>query len=79
MHVGYRLTDLLTGPDGTGRQRETPATSSETFTWSARRAGTPETREAHVVWLITQRSEVQILPPLPRPEALFRIGRGPFG
>jgi hypothetical protein len=29
----------------------------------------PETLETHVVWLITQRSEVQILPPLPRSEA----------
>jgi hypothetical protein len=28
--------------------------------------------------LITQRSQVQILPPLPRQEALFRTGRGPF-
>ena len=32
----------------------------------------PETAETHVVWLITQRSEVQILPPLPGPEALSR-------
>jgi len=32
----------------------------------------PETAETRVVWLITQRSEVQILPPLPRPEALSR-------
>jgi hypothetical protein len=32
----------------------------------------PETTETHVVWLITQRSEVQILPPLPRPGGRFR-------
>ena len=36
-----------------------------------------ETAETHVVWLITQRSEVQILPPLPRPEALSRTEKGP--
>jgi hypothetical protein len=29
----------------------------------------PERPETHVVWLITQRSRVQIPPPLPRPEA----------
>ena len=40
-----------------------------------RQGETPETR---VVWLITQRSRVQIPPPLPRPEALFRTGRGPL-
>ena len=38
----------------------------------------PETAETCVVWLITQRSRVQIPPPLPRPEALFRTGRGPL-
>src|SRR5690242_5779940 len=38
----------------------------------------PETPETHVVWLITQRSRVQIPPPLPRSEALFRTGRGPL-
>ena len=31
-----------------------------------------ETAETAVVWLITQRSRVQIPPPLPRPEALSR-------
>jgi hypothetical protein len=36
----------------------------------------PETAETHVVWLITQRSEVQILPPLPSSEALFRTEEG---
>ena len=46
--------------------------------WSARRAGTPETGETHVVVLITQRSRVQIPPPLPRcrSEALSEPGRG---
>jgi hypothetical protein len=46
--------------------------------WSARRAGTPETGETHVVVLITQRSRVQIPPPLPRcrSEALSEQGRG---
>ena len=37
----------------------------------------PETGETHVVWLITQRSRVQIPPPLPRPEALSRTEKGP--
>jgi hypothetical protein len=36
-----------------------------------------ETGETHVVWLITQRSRVQIPPPLPRPEALSRTEKGP--
>jgi hypothetical protein len=46
--------------------------------WSARRARTPETWETCVVVLITQRSRVQIPPPLPRPEALSRTEKGPF-
>jgi hypothetical protein len=33
--------------------------------WSVRRSGAPETRKTRVVCLITQRSQVQILPPLP--------------
>jgi hypothetical protein len=37
-----------------------------------------ETAETHVVWLITQRSEVQILPPLPRPEAVPQTEGRPF-
>ena len=37
-----------------------------------------ETAETDVVWLITQRSRVQIPPPLPRPEALSRTEKGPF-
>src|SRR5437762_3428550 len=37
----------------------------------------PETAETCVVWLITQRSRVQIPPPLPRPEALSRTEKGP--
>jgi len=47
--------------------------------WSARRAGTPEMWETRVVWLITQRSRVQIPPPLPRcrSEAFSRTGKGP--
>ena len=36
-----------------------------------------ETTETRVVWLITQRSRVQIPHPLPRPEALSRTERGP--
>src|SRR6185312_12087777 len=34
--------------------------------------------ETRVVVLITQRSRVQIPPPLPRPEALSRTEKGPF-
>ena len=45
---------LLTRPVGTGRRREIPATPSETFAWSARRAGTPEMGETRVIVLITQ-------------------------
>src|SRR6266487_4183771 len=37
----------------------------------------PGTAETRVVWLITQRSRVQIPPPLPRPEALPRTEKGP--
>src|ERR1700755_1533615 len=36
-----------------------------------------ETGETHVLRLITQRSRVQIPPPLPRPEALSRTEKGP--
>ena len=36
-----------------------------------------EMGETNVVWLITQRSRVQIPPPLPRPEALSRTEKGP--
>jgi len=36
----------------------------------------PETAETRVVWLITQRSRVQIPPPLPRPEAGSEQGSG---
>jgi hypothetical protein len=40
----------------------------------------PETPETQVVWLITQRSEVQILPPLRSTQVrgLFRSWKGPF-
>jgi hypothetical protein len=37
-----------------------------------------QTRETYVALLITQRSRVQIPPPLPRPEALSRTEKGPF-
>ena len=39
--------------------------------------GLRETAETVVVWLITQRSRVQIPPPLPRSEALYRTEKGP--
>jgi hypothetical protein len=42
--------------DRTGRRRETLETPSDACTWSARRAGTPETGDTCVVVLITQRS-----------------------
>ncbi len=38
----------------------------------------PETAETQVGRLITQRSRVQIPPPLPRPEALSRTEKGPL-
>jgi hypothetical protein len=41
-------------------------TALDTAAWSTRRAGTPETWKTCVVCLITQRSQVQILPPLQR-------------
>ena len=50
-----------------GRRRRSPSPSPR----SARRVETPETLKTHVVWLITQRSRVQIPPPLPRPEGPF--------
>ena len=59
------------------RHLTTGATLSGSFAWSARRAGTWETGETCVVWLITQRSRVQIPPPLPRPEAPSRTEKGP--
>jgi len=40
--------------------------------------GRPETAETNVVWLITQRSEVQILPPLPGKTAPGTSFQGPF-
>jgi DDE_Tnp_1-associated len=76
--TAYAITSLTseTGRDGGDdvRHRRRP---SEGFAWSARRGGTPETWETCVVVLITQRSEVQILPPLPRPEALSRTEKEP--
>ena len=60
-----RLTDLLTRPDGDGGDVRHRRTLTGALAWSARRAGTPETGEAYVVVLITQRSRVQIPPPLP--------------
>ena len=63
--------------------RERVLCISETGTtgrrWSARRTGTPETPETGVVVLITQRSQVQILPPLPfsQVRGLFRLRERP--
>ena len=74
-----RLTDLLTRPAGTGEtKRDTGDTPSEAFAWSARRSGMPEIWEMGVVVLITQRSRVQIPPPLlvPQFRALSRQGEG---
>jgi antitoxin YefM len=45
---------------------------------SARGVGTPGTWETYVVWLITQRSRVQISPLLPRPEAGSRTENRPL-
>ena len=60
--------------------RETPQTRHERAP-SVRRGQRgnqrqSETAETHVVWLITQRSRVQIPPPLPRPEVGSEQGSG---
>ena len=47
------------------RRHATPATRRDHVPGRRGRAGTGETPETGVVWLITQRSQVQILPPLP--------------
>ena len=68
-------------PDA-ARQRETEPTRRDVICpirrghWTRERQ--PETAETHVVWLIAQRSRVQIPPPLPRPEALSRTEKRPF-
>jgi hypothetical protein len=60
--------------DRLGRRRcEKPETTPR---WTSAEVNTttrdgPETAETCVVWLITQRSRVQIPPPLPRPEGPF--------
>ena len=67
---------------GRGETRETPHAVTNEPRLSAEVSaaiGEPdETPETHVVWLITQRSRVQILSPLPRPEALSRTEKGPL-
>ena len=50
---------------GQGRRSATSGTVTEATRGSVRRAGSPGTGETGVVVLITQRSQVQILPPLP--------------
>src|SRR5689334_18180485 len=52
--------------------------SARPFAWSARRGGTSETGETSVVVLITQRSRVQIPPPLPGKTAPEALLPGPF-
>ena len=71
------LTELLRDQLGRGRLRETVETAAASALRSARPARTCETLETHVILLITQRSRVQIPPPLPRPEALSRTEKGP--
>ncbi len=64
------LTDLLTRLGGTRRddvRYRRPHGTSVQVSRDAPERG--ETLETGVVYLITQRSQVQILPPLPRPEA----------
>jgi hypothetical protein len=58
------LTDLLTRLVGTREMTR----DSDDFTWSARRAGAPETEEMRVVVLITQRRLVERTT-VPRPHA----------
>ena len=56
-----------------GDEPGTSGTEATGRAWSARRTCTPETPETGVVVLITQRSQVQILPPL-----LVSAVQGPF-
>ncbi len=70
-------TDLCTrrgGTGGDGQARRGPAHPVRRGQCRRRRPG--ETTETLVVLLITQRSQVQILPPLPRPEAGSENGSG---
>jgi len=53
-----RLTDLLTGQVGTGVTTRDTGDTQPGFASSPSRAGTPETWETCIVWLITRRSEV---------------------
>jgi hypothetical protein len=59
------LTDLLTRQRGRGRRSGGQETAATSAPWSARRTGMPERRKTSVGCLITQRSRVQIPPPLP--------------
>jgi len=56
-----------------GDEPGTSGTEATGRAWSARRTCTPETPETGVVVLMTQRSQVQILPPL-----LVSAVQGPF-
>ena len=66
-------------PRDGGDEPGTSETEATGRAWSARRTCTPETPETGVVVLITQRSQVQILPPLPNVQVrgLFRFREGP--
>jgi hypothetical protein len=76
----YLCTDLCTRRHGTGceggdgpRRRRRPGGGRAGQRQHGRR---PETPETYVALLITQRSQVQILPPLPSPEAGSEQGSG---
>ena len=77
------ISDMICARDAAGQAetKETQKTTADSAPPVCRaqyaEQGRPETAETHVVWLITQRSRVQIPRPLPRPEALSRTEKGP--
>ena len=83
--LSYQTCARICAQDAAGRgeTRETPQTQHERSPSVLRgQRGDQrrrETAETHVVWLITQRSRVQIPPPLPslQVRGLFRSWKGP--
>ena len=71
---GFANETLRDGGDGMGCGGQAPPP----IPWPTRRTETPETRETRVVVLITQRSRVQIPPPLPGKTVPAASLPGPF-
>ena len=77
MHVGYRLTDLLTGPDGTGETaRDTGDAQRDLHLVGETRRNAGDGGDAR---RMAHNPEVagSNPAPLPRPEALSRTEKGP--